>query len=123
MRSHKEELPLAIETPGGTMRVLANQGGMAVARYHFTDESDFTPLLAALPGGGCSVPHWGYVISGRMALEYADGTREVYEAGQVYYQPPGHNGARAAAGTEIIEFSPEPEYTKLIETFKGMMGG
>ena len=51
MKSNKEELPLAIETPGGTMRVLANQGGMAVARYHFTAESDFSPLLAALPGG------------------------------------------------------------------------
>ena len=69
------------------------------------------------------MPHWGYVISGQMALEYADGVREVYEAGQVYYQPPGHSGARAAAGTEIIEFSPEPEYTRLIDTFKGMMRG
>jgi hypothetical protein len=29
----REDLPLAIETSGGMMRVLANQGGMAVARY------------------------------------------------------------------------------------------
>jgi hypothetical protein len=123
MRSRKEDLPLAIETPGGTMRVLADQGGMAVARYYFTAETDFTPLLAALPGGHCSVPHWGYVISGRVDMEYADGVREVYEAGQVYYQPPGHSGATASAGTEIVEFSPEPDYTKLIDAFKSMMRG
>lgn len=122
MQRKKEDLPVAIETPGGTMRVLANQGGMAVARYHFTADSDFTPLLGALPGGSCRVPHWGYVISGRMDMEYADGTREVYEAGHVYYQPPGHRGARVVAGTEIVEFSPEPDYANLIAAFKGIMG-
>lgn len=123
MLSKKENLPLAIETPGGTMQVLANQGGMAIARYHFTADSDFSPLLAALPGGSCRVPHWGYVLSGRMDMEYADGTREAYEAGHVYYQAPGHCGGRVAAGTEIVEFSPEPDYANLIEAFKRLMGG
>jgi hypothetical protein len=123
MRSRKEDLPLAIETPTGTMRVLADQGGMAIARYHFTAETDFTPLLAALPGGHCSVAHWGYVISGRVDMEYTDGVRETYEAGHVYYQPPGHSRASASAGTEIVEFSPEPDYAKLIDAFKSIIRG
>ena len=41
----------------------------------------------------------------------------------MYYQAPGHKGARAAAGTEIVEFSPEQEYGRLIETFREMMKG
>ncbi len=122
MRSSTADLPVAIETPGGTMRVLGHQGGMAVAHYEFTAESDFTPLLSALPGGSCAVPHWGYVIKGKIEMEFADGTRETYAAGEVYYQPPGHKGAVAAAGTEVVEFSPEPDYSQLIESFKSMMG-
>lgn len=122
MKCNIEDMPVAIETLSGKIRLLSDQGGMAIAHNEFSEEADFGPLLAALPGGCCSVPHWCSVIKGQVAVEFTDGSSETYEAGQVCYVPAGHTGAIAAAGTEMLEFSPEPELTKTIEALKGMMG-
>jgi hypothetical protein len=95
---------------------------MAISHYEIAEPADFRPVIAGLPNDKCSVPHWGYVIKGKLDLEYQDGTVETYEAGQVYYQPPGHTG-QAAGGTEIVEFSPDTEYGALLEHFKSKLGG
>ena len=121
MRQKKEELPVAIALPGVTMRTLGGQGGMALSHYEIAEPTDFRPVIAGLPNDRCSVPHWGYVIQGKIELEYEDGTVETYEAGQVYYQPPGHTG-RAEGGTEIVEFSPDKEYAGLLAHFKSKLG-
>jgi hypothetical protein len=62
------------------------------------------PMLASLPGGHCSCPHWGYLFKGRMVVHY-DGREDVIEAGQAFYMPPGHV-PEAEAGTEFVMFSP-----------------
>ena len=33
---------------------------------------DLAPMLASLPGGHCSCPHWGYMLAGRMVVSYGD---------------------------------------------------
>lgn len=95
---------------------------MAISHYQILEPADFRPVIAGLPNDKCAVPDWGYVIKGKVTLEYEDGTVETYEGGQVYYQPPGHTG-KAEGGTEIVEFSPDKEYAALIDHFKNKLGG
>jgi len=65
------------------------------------------PMLATLPGGHCSCPHWGYLFTGRMVVHY-DGHDDVIEQGHAFYMPPGHV-PEADAGTEFVMFSPADE--------------
>ena len=62
------------------------------------------PMLAGLPGGHCSCPHWGYLFSGRMVVHYGDHD-DVIAPGDAFFMPPGHV-PEADAGTEFVMFSP-----------------
>ena len=68
---------------------------------------DLAPMLASLPGGNCSCPHWGYVFQGKLIVRYDD-REEVLEAGDAFYMAPGH-APEAEAGTEFVMFSPTDE--------------
>jgi quercetin dioxygenase-like cupin family protein len=50
------------------------------------------------------VPHWGYMLKGRMIVDYGD-HEESFEPGDAFYMPPGHT-PKADAGSEFIQFSP-----------------
>ena len=63
------------------------------------------PLLASLPGGHRSCPHWGVVTTGRLTVHYADRDDDVIEAGDAFYMSPGHV-PEVEAGTEFVIFSP-----------------
>src|SRR5262245_54020331 len=78
-------------------------GDFTVAFETFSDGGDFAPLFRGLPDDRCQAPHWGVVLKGRLTFTYSDG-RDVVEAGDAYYAPPGHTPA-ADPGTETIEFS------------------
>jgi len=71
------------------------------------EDMDLAPMLATLPGGRCSCPHWGYVLAGRVTVRYED-REEVIEAGDAFYMAPGH-APEAVAGTELVMFSPADE--------------
>jgi hypothetical protein len=85
--------------------------GYMVQFVSFAADSNLDGPLQALPGGACQCPHWGYVIAGRMRF-VSDDREEVYEAGDAFYQPPGHR-PYVDAGTELLQFSPAD---KLAET-------
>lgn len=78
--------------------------GYTVNFVTITKTHDLGPVLASLPGGSCSCPHWGYVLSGRVAVRYAD-REEILEAGDAFYMAPGH-APEADEGTELVQFSP-----------------
>ena len=80
-------MPIALEAPGVKLRSVGGQGGMAISHYVTTEPADMGPVLKSLPNGNCSVPHWGYVIKGKVTLEYEDGSVEAYEQGDVYCLP------------------------------------
>ncbi|MFI8454700.1 hypothetical protein [Kitasatospora sp. NPDC085464] len=82
----------------------AEMNGYTVEFVSFAAEADLDGPLQALPGGMCHCPHWGYVIAGRMRFVFGD-HEEVYEAGDAFYQPPGHR-PYVDAGTELLQFSP-----------------
>ena len=86
-------------------------GGYTVNFVTITQSHDLGPMLASLPGGNCSCPHWGYVLKGRLIVRYPD-REETIEAGEAFYMSPGH-APEAEEGTELIQFSPTD---KLAET-------
>jgi hypothetical protein len=85
---------------------------------------DLGLMLAGLPGGRCSCPHWGYVVQRELTVRYGD-REEVIGAGEAFYMPPGHVPA-ATAGSEFVQFSPtdqlqavEAEIAKAIAQMQG----
>ena len=82
---------------------------------------DLAPMLAALPGGNCSCPHWGYVFKGRVVVRYGD-REEVFEAGDAFYMPPGHAPA-ADAGTELLQISPAEDLAVVEAAIAAQMQG
>src|SRR6476646_2945495 len=71
------------------------------------EDIDATPLFKGLPDDRCSCPHWGYVFKGKLTFRFADHD-EVFEAGDAFYVPEGHNPL-VEAGTEYVQFSPSDE--------------
>jgi hypothetical protein len=109
MHSKLNEVPVAVEIPGATVRSV-DWGSMTVETGRFGETMDVAPLFAGLPEDRCQCPHWGYVIKGRLRFRFA-GREEVYTAGEAYYADPGHTPV-IEAGTEYVEFSPSTELAK-----------
>jgi hypothetical protein len=82
--------------------------GYAVNFVTIKQTHDLGPLLAVLPGGNCSCPHWGYVFKGTVTVRYAD-HEETFQAGDAFYMPPGQAPA-AEAGTELLQISPADKF-------------
>ncbi len=112
MRGSKQDLPIAVELPGITVRV-ADWGNMTVGLEDFPAGLDTRPIFKGLPDDRCQCPHWGYVVKGRVRFTYAD-RDEVYAAGDVYYAPPGHT-TLFEEDTETVEFSPQVLYQETME--------
>jgi hypothetical protein len=112
MRAKLEDLPITIEAPEAVVREI-EWGDLHVGVETFHETFDLTPLLKGLPDDRCQCPHWGYMISGRMRVRYAD-REEVIEAGDVYYLPPGHVPT-IEPGSRLVEFSPKGAYQQTME--------
>jgi hypothetical protein len=63
--------------------------------------------LAGLPNGQCQCPHWGYMIKGRITVDYGNRTED-YGPGDAFYMTAGHVPT-AEAGSEFVQFSPKDE--------------
>ncbi|MEW1910918.1 hypothetical protein AB0442_21095 [Kitasatospora sp. NPDC085895] len=94
--------------------------GYTVEFVSFGADADLDGPLQALPDGKCQCPHWGYVIAGRMRFVFAD-HEEVYEAGDAFYQPPGHR-PYVDAGTELLQFSPTDALARTEQAIADWMG-
>ena len=99
----REELPLEEVVPGYTSR-MADWGGITVAFEKAHAGQDASSMLASLPDGRCQAPHWGYLFSGRIVVDYGD-RQETIVGGQAYYVAPGHALA-FEADCEALEFTP-----------------
>lgn len=95
--------------------------GYTVSFVTITKSHDLGPMLASLPGGNCSCPHWGYVLKGRMIVRYSD-REETIEAGDAFYMSPGH-APEAEEGTEIIQFSPTDQLAETEAAISKSMQG
>jgi len=93
--------------------------GYTIEFVSFGADSDLDGPLSALPGGACQCPDWGYVIEGRMRF-VSDNHEEVYEAGDAFYQPPGHR-PYVDAGTELLQLSATKELAETERAFAEWM--
>jgi hypothetical protein len=90
-------------------------GGITVAFERAHAGQDVSGLLGDLPEGRCQAPHWGFLFSGRITVDYGDRT-ETITGGQAYYVAPGHK-LTIEEDSEAVEFTPTDA---LQETFAAM---
>lgn len=102
----RDELPLQEIAPGYSGR-FAEWGEMTVGIESAPAAMDATSMLETLPGGRCQAHHWGYLLSGRISVDYGD-RREQVVAGQAYYVEPGHL-ITFEEDSEAVEFTPTEE--------------
>jgi hypothetical protein len=96
--------------------------GYTINFVSIRETTDLAPMLASLPGGQCSCPHWGYVLKGQMTVRYGN-HEETITAGDAFYMPPGHVSA-AEAGTEFVQFSPADQLAATDAAIRqGLQGG
>lgn len=113
MKAKREELPQARPELGDMVRG-ADWGELNSAIMSYPTGTDFCPLLKGLPHDHCQVPHWGYLIEGRIRVDYQDGSTETIEAGELYYWPPGHTVLIEEA-TVQAEFSPKDGMAEVLD--------
>jgi hypothetical protein len=127
MRIAKESIPVKFAVPGATARQLTDFGdatgfGTIGGEYFSLGAgTDIAPLLQGLTDDACHAPHWGYVISGRLVVNYIDGTEETCSGSDIFYWPPGHS-VRVAEDAEVILFSPQDEHTHVLDHMVAKMG-
>jgi hypothetical protein len=128
MRIAKESVPVKFAVPGATARQLTDFGDAtgfgAISGEYFPlgAGTDIAPLLQGLTDDACHAPHWGYVISGEVVVNYIDGTEETCSGSDLFYWPPGHS-VRVAEDAEVILFSPQAEHTQVMDHMVAKMGG
>jgi len=120
MRIAKNDIPVKIDVPGATARQEKNfgdatgYGKIAGEYFSLAAGTDFAPLLQGLEGDLCQSPHWGYLVEGKLTVDFADGHQETVAASDLFYWPPGHT-VRADENAEIILFSPDHEHTQVMD--------
>jgi len=112
MRARKSDIPVAFES-GRSYARYTEGGDMDVGWEGWQAGRDATPLFKGLPDDRCQVPHWGYMIKGRMRMKYYDHD-EVINAGEVFYLPPGHIPV-IEEDSEFVDFQPKGEVKKVFE--------
>jgi hypothetical protein len=113
MRATPQEL--AVELEVGDLHTRGEDWGEQTVRHlDLPPGTDFTPLLAGLPGDVCDCPHWGVIVTGSIHVRYADGRDEVSRAGDLYYWPGGHT-AWSDEGVTFVEFSPAAQLKPVLE--------
>lgn len=103
MHATRDQLPVMLQAGPASVRG-AEWGEMRVALVSVPAGTDFSPLLRGLPDDRCQGPHWGYVLKGRLRIQYAQG-EEVISGGDFYYLPPDHTGI-AEEDTDFLEVVP-----------------
>ena len=120
MKIAKKNIPVRIDIPGATARQIKDFGDVTgygkIGGEYFSLSSgtDLAPLLKGLEGDLCQSPHWGYIIEGKLTVDFSDGHSETANESDLFYWPPGHT-IKAEEDTEMILFSPQHEHSEVIE--------
>jgi hypothetical protein len=107
----RDELPEREIVPGYSSR-LADWGGITVAFEKAHAGQDVSSLLTDLPDGRCQAPHWGFLFSGRIVVDYGD-RQETIVGGQAYYIEPGH-ALTFEEDSDALEFTPTDALEKTL---------
>ncbi len=110
-----DELPEQEIVPGYSSR-FADWGGITVAFEKAHAGQDASAMVKGLPDDRCQAPHWGYMFSGEIVVDYGDRTESV-KGGQAYYIAPGHR-ITFLTDSEALEFTPTAELEKTFEAVR-----
>ncbi|WP_457950087.1 hypothetical protein ACTAQI_05555 [Pseudarthrobacter sp. alpha12b] len=77
-------------------------------------DMDQAPFFKGAPNDQCQAHHMGYVLKGKFGVRLADGTEEIFEAGDSFVIEPGHTPL-AFAGSEYVAFTPAEEAKRQTE--------
>ena len=121
MHATTDDLSVLLQDDSGTDVRSIDFDSMAANINRFAPGTDLGPLLAQLPGGDCSVPHWGYVIDGSFTVHYSDGQQETVTAGQLFYMQPHHDRLTTDDGVALAEFSPADDARQLFDHIAAIM--
>lgn len=83
-------------------------GGWNVAIETSLIDMDQAPFFKGAPNDQCQARHVGYVLKGKFGVRRADGTEEVFEAGDAFVIEPGHTPF-VFAGSEFVAFTPSED--------------
>jgi hypothetical protein len=111
----RDELPLQQITPSYSTR-MADWGGMTVGIEAAPAGMDASSSLKGLPDDRCQAHHWGYLLSGRIVVDYG-GRQETVVGGQAYYIEPGHL-ISFAEDSEAVEFTPTDELEQTLSVVR-----
>jgi hypothetical protein len=109
----QEQVPIEFEADVATTRAV-DGGGMTLAFERLSAGVETAPLFKGLPDNACQSSHWGYLIEGRLRIDYADGSQESIAARQAYYLPAGHNVV-VEEDAFLVEFSPSADRARTME--------
>jgi class 3 adenylate cyclase len=92
--SHKNlDEPDELITFPGLIADVVEVAGLTVARLvHQPGWRWSTHVKPEVGGEWCQARHVGTLLSGRVGIEFQDGSRAEYEPGDVFETPPGHDG-------------------------------
>lgn len=128
MRIPKDQVPTRIDVPGAVARQAGGFGDatglgeMAGEWFSLGAGTDIQPLLRGLPEDACQAPHWGYMLSGEVAVTYTGGEVETCREGDLFHWPPGHS-VRVVRASEVILFSPRREHAQVMDHMVRAMAG
>jgi hypothetical protein len=120
MRISKSDVPVRIDVPGATARQeyefgdVSGYGKIAAEYFSLNAGVDFAPLLKGLENDLCQCPHWGYLIKGRILVQFGDGSQETVSQGDLFYWPPGHT-LQVEQDADMVLFSPQNEHCTVVE--------
>ncbi len=126
MRISKNDIPVKFDVPGAVARQLPNFGDAtglgAIGGEYFSlaAGTDIAPLLHGLTNDACQAPHWGYVVSGRLVVDYVDGSQDTCAGGDLFHWPAGHS-VKVSDDAEVVLFSPTLEHTQVLDHMLDMM--
>src|SRR3954447_4501430 len=105
--------PDEVRSPERTTVELVKLGGGEIGRFTFAPGWRWSECIKPVVGTeSCQVEHVGYVVSGRLHVEHADGDGDI-NAGDVYRIPPGHDAH--VVGDEpvvVVEFQGAATYAR-----------
>jgi hypothetical protein len=111
----RDELPEQEIAPGYASR-FEDWSGMTVAFEKAHAGQDASSMVKGLPDDRCQAPHWGYLFSGKMVVDYGD-REETVVGGQAYHVAPGHR-ITFLEDCEALEFTPTDALEKTFEAVR-----
>jgi hypothetical protein len=106
--------PDEVRKPDKTTVELVHVAGGEIGRYTFEPGWRWSTCIKPVVGTDrCQVEHVGYVVSGSLRIEDADGATTDLAPGDVYRIAPGHDGwVLGDAPAVVVEFQGAATYAR-----------